>query len=267
MPNAAEQFLLEGNLEQALADLQQRVRSDPANSKLRIFLFQLLAILGDWTRALNQLNVLAEMDVDTLAMVHAYRETLRCEALRSEVFAGQRLPLLFGDPEQWSALQFEALRLDVQGRHAEARVLLQQVFDQAPATSGQIDGQSFAWIADADTRLGPVLEAIIKGQYYWIPFHRIKAIKITPPEDLRDLVWLPAHFIWINGGEAFGFIPSRYPASEKSPENAIRLARKTEWAEVAENHYHGGGQRMLTTDQGDYPLLDIRDITLDTVAP
>ncbi|WP_240342593.1 type VI secretion system accessory protein TagJ [Methylococcus sp. EFPC2] len=204
------------------------------------------------------------MDVDTLAMVQAYRETLRCEALRADVFAGQRLPLLFGDPEQWSALQFEALRLDIQGRHAEARALLQQVFDLAPATAGRIDGQPFSWIADADTRLGPVLEAIVKGKYYWIPFHRISAIKITPPADLRDLVWLPAHFVWSNGGESFGFIPSRYPASESSPDNAIRLARKTEWTELAEGHYRGSGQRMLTTDQGDHALLDIREIELDT---
>ena len=32
-----------------------------------------------------------------------------------------------------------------------------------------IDGKAFAWMADADMRLGPVLEAVINGRYYWVP--------------------------------------------------------------------------------------------------
>ncbi len=36
----SEQALKEGNLDQALADIQQSVRKDPANVKYRIYLFQ-----------------------------------------------------------------------------------------------------------------------------------------------------------------------------------------------------------------------------------
>jgi type VI secretion system protein ImpE len=52
----SEQALKEGNLEQALAEIQQLVRKDPANAKHRIYLFQLFSVLGQWERALTQLN-------------------------------------------------------------------------------------------------------------------------------------------------------------------------------------------------------------------
>lgn len=61
---------------------QAEVRKAPADAKRRVFLFQLLAVMGDWDRALNQLNVAGELDSGTLAMVSTYREALRCEVLR-----------------------------------------------------------------------------------------------------------------------------------------------------------------------------------------
>lgn len=262
---AADQTLRNGNLEQALADLQQQVRQDPANSKHRIFLFQLQAVLGQWSKALNQLNVLGEMDASTLAMVQTYREAVQCEVLRAEVFNGLRSPLLFGAPEQWIALLLEALRLTAQGQYAQSQLLRQQAFAAAPATAGRIDGESFAWIADADSRLGPVLETIINGRYYWVPWQCIYQVHLEDPADLRDLVWMPAHFTWANGGETVGLIPTRYPGSESSADSAVRLARKTEWSACAAEVYLGLGQRLFATDAGEYPLLDVRSIELDTL--
>jgi type VI secretion system protein ImpE len=126
-----------------------------------------------------------------------------------------------------------------------------------------MDEQPFEWIADADSRLGPVLELMVNGRYYWAPFEQIRIIKITQPEDLRDLVWLPARFVWTNGGEAVGLIPTRYPGSEKSENSAIQLARTTQWQEVTDSVYHGLGQRMLATDRDDFPLLETRLISLN----
>ncbi len=141
-------------------------------------------------------------------------------------------------------------------------------FDKAPTTSGTLDGKPFEWIADADPRMGPVLESLVNGRYYWIPFHRIRDIRIEKPVDLRDVVWMPAHFAWSNGGEAVGLIPARYAGSESSEDGQIRMSRKTEWLERDAELYLGLGQRMLTTDAGEFPLMDIREIHLDsTVEP
>ncbi|NEV63093.1 type VI secretion system accessory protein TagJ [Thiorhodococcus minor] len=263
---SAEQLLAEGRLDEALTELKQGVRKDAANPKHRIFLFQLLAVQGDWERALNQLEVSAQMDPAALPMAQTYREAIRCEYLRAAIFAGKRSPLIFGDPEHWLALLLETLQCMAEGRLEEAARLRDEAFAAAPATSGRIDGQAFTWIADADPRLGPVLEAIVEGRYYWIPFHRIGRIQIEAPADLRDVVWMPAYFTWANGGETVGLIPTRYPGSDASEDEQIRLARKTEWQEPAPGTYFGLGQRMLATDSGDYPLMDVRRIDLD-VAP
>jgi type VI secretion system protein ImpE len=58
----AEEALKQGDLDAALADLTDRVRRSPADARLRTFLFQLFAVLGQWDRALSQLDVAGELD-------------------------------------------------------------------------------------------------------------------------------------------------------------------------------------------------------------
>jgi len=260
----AEQSLHEGRPEEALKQLQEAVRKEPANPKLRIFLFQLLTVLGRWDRALTQLHVAGDLDNGNLLMVQTYREAIQCELLREAVFAGKRTPLLFGEPQRWMALLVEALRLDADGHFVEAKALRGEAFDLAPAISGTINGAEFEWIADADTRLGPTLEAIVNGKYYWIPYQQIAKIELDEPVDLRDVVWMPALFTWSNGGQATGLISTRYPGSEKSEDAMIQLARKTEWEEFTENAYRGIGQRLLATNVDDYALMDVRNIELNS---
>jgi type VI secretion system protein ImpE len=259
----AETYFHEGNLTAALKELQDQIRSHPDNSRYRIFLFQLLAILGQWDRALNQLNVLDDMDSNVWPMVSLYREAIRCEVVRADVFSGRRKPLIFGEPLPWMAVLLESLRLVAEEQYNQAKTLRDQAFESANESFGTVDEQPFRWIADADSRLGPMLEVILNGRYYWLPFEHIRAIGITAVEDLRDLVWLPVQFTWVNGGEAYGLIPTRYPGSEKDDDPMIQMARKTEWKELTEGLFQGYGQRMLTTDQNDYPLLDIRSISFD----
>ena len=262
----AEQSLREGSLEDSLTGLQDQVRKDPSNAKYRIFLFQLLAVCGQWDRAFTQLKVAGELDAGALAMVQTYREGIRCEMLRQSIFAGRGTPLVFGNPERWVALLIEALRPMAEGDDAAAAPLREEAFDLAPAVSGTIDGQPFEWIADADPRLGPILEAVINGAYYWVPFHLIKLLRIEEPVDLRDLVWTPAEFTWANGGSVVGLIPTRYPGSETNESTQIRMGRRTEWMERGKDFFVGLGQRMLATDTGEYPLMEIREISLNTSA-
>ncbi|MGB5833720.1 MAG: type VI secretion system accessory protein TagJ [Thiohalocapsa sp.] len=260
----AEQALREGNIDAALKDLQSQIRKAPADPKLRVFLFQLLAVLGQWNKALNQLNVAAELDAAILAMVGTYRDALPAEVLRSSIFAGKRDPLVFGEPQQWIAQLVEALRVAGLGQSEQSDALRSDALELAPVTSGQIDGEPFAWIADADTRLGPVLEAVLNGRYIWLPFQHMHSIRFEAPADLRDLVWAPAQITWANGGESVALIPARYPDSETNADARIRLSRRTEWEERSATLLVGLGQRMLATDRGEYPLLGIREVRLDT---
>ena len=75
LADVAERSLKGGDPVAALAQLQEQVRARPADPKLRVFLFQLLCVLGQWERALNQLNVATELDASTLRARRAYCET------------------------------------------------------------------------------------------------------------------------------------------------------------------------------------------------
>jgi type VI secretion system protein ImpE len=269
--------LREGDLTGALAQLQDEVRSAPQDPRHRVFLFQLLSVLGQWDRALAQLEVVRSLDEGAIAMVRTYEAVLRCELLRQQVFAGQRSPLVLGNPEPWIAELIEALRISGEGNEVAAQKLREHAFEVAPTTAGTLSiadannpqGTSdctFEWLADADSRLGPVLEAVINGRYYWVPVDRIKRVDIEAPEDLRDVVWMPAHFLWANEGDAVGLIPTRYPGTESADDSALQLARRTEWREPLEGVYEGIGQRMLATDAGEFAIMNVRTITCNSSA-
>ena len=100
----AEQSLREGRVEEALAELQNHVRTAPDNAEYRVFLFQLLCVLGDWERARAQLKVLGELSPVSAPLVHVYGTAITCELLRREVFAGAKTPLILGEPLPWVAL-------------------------------------------------------------------------------------------------------------------------------------------------------------------
>ncbi|BCG65716.1 MAG: type VI secretion system protein ImpE [Methyloprofundus sp.] len=257
-----EELLNQGDVQAALLQLQSQIRSNPAKAELRTFLFQLLVVLGEWERALTQLNVVGELDASSLAMVSMYRQVIACERLREEVFLGKKDPIIFGKPNEWVALLVQALKLTAQGEYLKSQALRDQAFATAPATSGKMDEQPFAWLADSDSRIGPVIEAMVDGRYLWVPVENIASIVIDEPADLRDVVWIPAHFKWLNGGESYGVLPSRYPFSYQH-DSLIALSRKTEWQDCGDDLFLGIGQKILATDVDEYALMDVRSIQFD----
>lgn len=246
-----------------LAEGQNSVRGEPANAKRRVMLFQLMILSGQWDRALTQLYVIKEMDADAGDFVRTYREVIRCELFRKEVFAGTKTPLVLGEPQEWIAKLAEGVRLLGEGKVEEAAALRAAAFEAAPAVPGRMNGEPFQWIADADMRLGPVCEAIVNGKYYWIPFERLSRIEVEAPSDLRDLIWAPARLTFVNGGEQVAFLPARYPGSEAAEDDDVRLSRKTQWRDLGADTHIGMGQRMFATDVGETAILEARSVELN----
>lgn len=263
----ALEHLRQGNVAEAYSALTAEIRKKPADAKLRVFLFQLLCVRGEWDRALTQLKVCGEMDPSTLSMVQAYREAIGCEMLREKVFAGEKAPLVFGEPSEWIALLIQAQQALAQGNPEAAAQLRDKAFADAPATSGTADGTAFDWIADADMRLGPVLELIVNGKYYWAPFSSLSVLKFEEPTDLRDRVWTPVELVTANGGQLVGFVPTRYPGSAASGRGSIMLSAETDWQDAGAETFVGLGQRLLTTPDADLPIMDVREIVLNVDAP
>lgn len=258
----AEELIRAGDVQGALDELQQKVRSRPDDPGNRIFLFQLLAILGQWQRAMTQLQVIGELDKNAWPMVHAYREAINCELHREAVFQGQSKPLVFGEPTQWMAVLIEAQQAFAREEYGAFAALNAQAFEEAPASAGRINGEGFQWLADADQRLGPVMEVIFNGHYYWVSMVNVRSLRAEEPSDLRDLVWLPAEITWRNGGQTMVLIPVRYPLLAGAGD-AFLLSRKTSWQDRGDDVFEGIGQRMMVTDQSEMPLLQVRTIEFE----
>lgn len=269
----AEALLREGKLDECVVALAGQIRAKPQDAKLRIFLFQLSAVMGQWDRAIDQLDIAAQMDPAADLMAQVCRPAIQCERFRQEVFAGMRTPLVIGQPEEWLAHLIQAAMLSGQGKEDAAAELRTKAFDAAPTTSGTIEvagpkGKAadpeiipIDWISDSDLRLGPVLEAVVEGKYYWIPFNNILMIEVDPPTDLRDMVWAPARIVLAAGGEKVALIPTRYPGSEAATQPAdIRLAKTTVMGGAdGETPF---GLREWNTDQGVFSLFQVSKIKL-----
>jgi len=271
MATSPEELLSAGDPLGALKALQQKVRANAADAKQRIFLFQLLCVLGQWQRALDQLKVCGELDASCLAMVNTYDPAIRCEAVREAVFAGRTLPHVFGPPTAWVALLAQALQLDAQGQSAAAAQARSQALQDAPATAGHLGEQPFTWITDADSRLGPTLEVIINGRYGWLPMQHLQSLVVEKAADLRDLVWAPAHLTFINGGDTVALLPVRYAGTPVGDGGPLAMSRQTEWLALFEGpqsevQYRGLGQRLLSTDSVELGLLEVQTIQFDAAA-
>ncbi|CAN7209991.1 virulence protein SciE type [Acidovorax sp. LjRoot129] len=249
-------------LDVQLSRVRDAIREEPARASLRTFYFQLLAVLGDWNKALAQLQVCAQLDPKAVPMAQAYREAMRCELLRSEVFEGRRTPYILGEPPQWLSYMVDALKAQSEGSQEAALKLRTQALDMAPASPGEINGEPFEWLCDSDSRLGPIFELYTNGCYYWVPFSAVRSIALEKPQDLRDLVWQPAELTLVNESTLQGLVPARYPA-HASDDDSLRLARRTEWTDIGGEHVAGRGQRVLSSELGDHAVLDVRTIAFN----
>jgi type VI secretion system protein ImpE len=258
----AETLLQSADPRAALEELQGQIRANPADPALRTFLFQLLVTLGDWSRALTQLETVGGMDDGALGMVEVYRDVINCEKHRQAVFEGKVKPLIFGDPEPWLAHLVEAQQAFARGDYENFTKLNEEAFENAESCSGKINDEPFEWLADADQRFGPVFEVIFNQHYYWVPVSRVRKIAVEEPSDLRDLVWSPAEITWVNGGQNIVMMPTRYPnLSDASGEDL--MSRRTDWRELADGVFEGLGQKMFATDVEEYPFLQVRSIEFD----
>lgn len=246
-------------LSEQAAGLMSSIRQAPGNAKLRVHYAQLCMVMGDWERAVGQLQAAAQLEASAITMAQAYREAIRCERIRERVFKGElQAPTL--QPVAWVDWLAQSLLCLGRGEAANADELRAQAFEGATEAAFSIDGQATAWIADADSRLGPVCELFLNGQYCWVPFEAIQQLEIDAPVDLRDLVWLPARLTLKSGEHHAVLLPSRYPLSYQGGKDSLALASLTEWIPCGEEAWAGTGQRMLASTLGDHPLLNVRQL-------
>ena len=160
------------------------------------------------------------------------------------------------------ALLIQSQKALAKGDVTTAAEIRARAFDAAPASGGEVNGTRFDWIADADMRLGPVLEVIVNGRYFWMPFAQIDTLELEAPADLRDAVWMAGTLTPKEGGALAVLVPTRYPGSAELGRKAA-LARETNWQDLGAETFAGQGQKVLATNLEDVALMDLRLLKMD----
>jgi type VI secretion system protein ImpE len=249
-------------LDVRIDEVQGRIRSQPAIADHRWALFELLCITQQWDRAIQQLQVFAQLNQQLAPVAQAYRDLIRAERWRAKVLSGLADPGFVVEPPAWVRGLVGALRLMGAGQSGEADQLREKALDEAPFVAGRGGAHAFEWIADSDSRLGPVCEIVTAGRYRWLPFSDIAAWEIAHPAALADLVWAPCSLTLVDGTKARGFMPARFPVVEESVHDpatldALRLGNTTVWAESGRTSVIAQGRKTWTTSTGDIGLFEL----------
>jgi type VI secretion system protein ImpE len=261
---SARELFRAGRPAAALEPLSAAMRADPSSTSARIFLFQLLAVLGEWDRAENQLRVVADLDPKLAYFKKIYVPAIAAERSREAILTrGEGQPTILGDPPPWMALIAKGIELYAKGHSTEAAGLLLRARQDSGEQAAIVNEQPCSSIADADVRFGSMLEVIIESEYYWVPLTRVKEILVEAPAHIRDTLWLPAQFIWVNGGQALGLLPVRYPGIDPASDAELQLGHRTDWTEISQTALVGAGQRVLAVGSGDLSLLELRSLRLN----
>lgn len=230
----AEELYREGRLAEAIEALNGVLRQDPTDLKNRLFLFELLCFSGAYERARKQLSAVITADPEAAVATAWYQEALRAEEQRQEMFHKGELPDEGGSPGP---------------------------------VSGTLNGRPFEDLRDGDSRIGPRLEVIVGGRYSWLPLEHLARLTMEPPAKLRDLFWARGE---LKAGEALGgyggdaLFPALTPLAWQHPDEAVRLGRVTEWIETDSGEERPVGQKCLLVDGEDFPLLEVRELVIDT---
>jgi type VI secretion system protein ImpE len=228
----AQTLLREGRLSDAIQAAGAQLRDDPANAKLRTFLFELLCFAGEFERAEKHLSLLSEGNKEREVGAMLYHAAIHAEQMRNEMFDKSEWP---GSPDEPQPIQ------------------------------GVLNGTPFSSIEDADPRIGPRLEVFAAGNYLWIPFEAVESVKIDPPKRLRDLLWTPAllktgpNYQNFELGEVL--LPALTPRSSRHADEEVRLGRQTVWT-VEDEIEVPYGQKSLLVDGEEIPFLEIRSLTI-----
>lgn len=258
----ADELFRAGRLNEAIEAQIQAVKSAPADHGKRLFLFELCVFAGDLDRAKRQIEMIKYDDMDLQLAVNAYRRLVDAEETRRKVFTEGLPPKFFGEPPEHCKLRVEALARLRSGKSAEATKLLEEAAEAAPVCKGAIDGRAFEGVRDWDDLFGPVVEALVHGEYYWIPLETVVAIERKEHKYPRDLYWGPA-MLELESSQGDVFLSMLYPMTHESVDDALRLGRTTDWKSLEEGPAFGIGAKLLDVDGDSIPFVNFTSLAFE----
>jgi type VI secretion system protein ImpE len=258
--NEAKELLAAGRIDEAIEELLRHVKANPSDDAARTFLFELSCLTGAWERAERQLDVIGHQSTKAQLGVMVYRANINAERERQRVFKEGVQPHFLREPPAYIDLHIEAFRQLNAGQTAEARATLDRAEEERPAIAGNLKGQAFADFRDYDDFVAPVLELIVKDRYVWLPLEQIKSIQMSPPKQLRDMIWTSARIEASDGTIGEVYMPTLYFGSNAAENGQVRLGRMTDWKQITDNLSMAQGLRLFLVDGEDKTLFEASPI-------
>ena len=256
----AREHYLQGNLTEALSELSSELKQNPADTSLRIFLFELLVFQGEYNRALKQLDIISHYN--PLTQLSLYSMNIAAELARLDVFNGRSKPEFFSAPPDFIDLYIKSIGEFKDNNLQKVQELLNQAQELCTYNVWNFveTETSVDFIIDSNDFIGNVLEVFVGDRYFWIPLENILSLKVHQPALLRDLIWITAD---IECDERYSNVPDRvflpvlYCNSSTSTDEQVRLGRITVWDEVVDKIMIPKGRKTYLTNENDLSIFDL----------
>jgi type VI secretion system protein ImpE len=259
-----------GRLTDAIAAANGAVRAKPSDPTRRLLLAELLLFSGDLERADVILDACGDLDPSLAVMAAEFRQLVRAETARRQLFSDGRLPEFLGGIEfgQQSALRaLVALRED---NAAAAGQLAAEAEATRLHPAGETGGRAFDDLRDADDLLAGAFEVLTTtGKYFWVPIERVARLEFHPPRRPRDLFWRRASMQVTDGPDGEIYMPAIYVTApfDPAPTDTQRLGRETDWVQVGESGpVRGVGAKTFLVGDDPATLMELTTLTFK-VAP
>ncbi len=251
----------EGKLSEALAAATAGVKAAPGDLGQRVLLAELLLFAGNLERADVILDAASQVDPSAMLVVSEFRQLLRAETARRQLYRDGRVPEFLGEPEpseQASLAAFVAVRA---GDTAEASAKAEEAESMRPHRAGFAGDKPFDDFRDAsDLHAGFIETLTSTGKYFWVPVSRIETMLFHPPKRPRDLAWRRCSMTVSGGPDGDVYIPVTYFAEADSTDDEHRLGRATSWTDEADGPVRGIGQRVFLLGDEDVGIMDLDSI-------
>lgn len=252
-----------GRLDEAVAVAQAALRKAPTDINARVLLGELLAFTGNLERADVVLDAASAIDPSTALVVAEFRQLIRADMARRQLFRDGRVPEFLSDPTETQRLQLAALVALRAGDLAEATRQTEAAEAARPRASGKHGDAAFDDMRDADDLLAGSFEVLTTtGKYFWIPTERVQTLEFHPPKRPRDLLWRRASMSVAQGPDGEVYLPVVY-ATDDAMTDALRLGRETDWREAEGAPVRGVGQRLFIVGDDAAPMMELGNLRFD----
>lgn len=266
-PTTAGSLFRQGRLDDAVAAASAAVKAQPSDLAARVLLAELLLFAGNLERADVILDAASGVDPGAAVVMAEFRQLLRAETARRQLFRDGRVPEFLGEPtpaQRASLAALVALRagdFDTAAREAAAAEA------SRPRAGGRAGESRFDDFRDTDDLLAGTFEVLTTtGKYFWIPTERVASVIFHAPKRPRDLYLRRASMDVREGPDGEVYLPVVYtdPGAAASPEQ--RLGRESDWRELAPGLVRGVGQRTFLVGEDARGMMELAQLEFDEVA-